>query len=260
MKLPGRSAIVAGGAGGLGGATVRRLVEQGAGVVILDPDAERSAALADGLGRGRVGAVVGDSNDDDAVHQAIALAQALGTFSIAVSATGVVIPSQPLVSRDGSILSKEALRRQPRDPRVRPVQLGPVVCGRVRRQRSRCRRPTRGDRPDRLDQRLRRSGDHGPVCRSEGGDRVDDPPHGEGSAPRSGIRVCAVAPGAFATPRLSSPEVQEMLVRDVTFPARVGQPDEYASLVEQIITNPYLNGEVIRIDGGARLGPRMGAR
>jgi NAD(P)-dependent dehydrogenase (short-subunit alcohol dehydrogenase family) len=72
-----------------------------------------------------------------------------------------------------------------------------------------------------------------------------------------GIRVCAIAPGAFETPRLSSPQVQQLLVRDVTFPKRIGQPDEYASLVEQIITNSYLNGEVIRIDGGARLSPKM---
>jgi NAD(P)-dependent dehydrogenase (short-subunit alcohol dehydrogenase family) len=72
-----------------------------------------------------------------------------------------------------------------------------------------------------------------------------------------GIRVCTIAPGAFATPRLSSPRVQQLLVRDVAFPKRVGNPDEYASLVEQIVTNPYLNGEVIRLDGGARLSPQM---
>jgi NAD(P)-dependent dehydrogenase (short-subunit alcohol dehydrogenase family) len=73
-----------------------------------------------------------------------------------------------------------------------------------------------------------------------------------------GVRVCAIAPGAFATPRLSSPEIQELLVRDVAFPKRVGQPYEFASLVELIVTNPYLNGEVIRLDGGARLSPTMG--
>ena len=52
-------------------------------------------------------------------------------------------------------------------------------------------------------------------------------------------------------PRLSSPQVQQLLVRDVVFPKRIGDPDEYASLVELIVTNPYLNGEVIRLDGGA---------
>ena len=48
-----------------------------------------------------------------------------------------------------------------------------------------------------------------------------------------------------------------VLVRDVAFPQRLGRPDEYASLVELIVTNPYLNGEVIRLDGGARLSPKM---
>lgn len=75
-----------------------------------------------------------------------------------------------------------------------------------------------------------------------------------------GIRVCAIAPGAFATPRLSSPQVQQILVQDVLFPKRIGDPREYASLVEAIVTNPYLNGEVIRLDGGARLSPSMRMR
>ena len=259
MKLPGRSAIVAGGAGGLGGATVRRLVEQGAGVVILDPDEERSAALADGLGRGRVGAVVGDSNDDDAVHQAIALAQALGTFSIAVSATGVVIPSQPLVSRDGSILSKEALRAN-----LEIHVCGPFNLARLSAAAFATNDPDADGQRGVIVQTASISAFDGqvtmvPYAAAKGAIVSMTLPMARDLAPL-GIRVCAVAPGAFATPRLSSPEVQEMLVRDVTFPARVGQPDEYASLVEQIITNPYLNGEVIRIDGGARLGPRMGAR
>ena len=81
---------------------------RGAGVVVLDPDADRSAALVAELGAG-ASAVTGDSNDDDAVAEAIERGPALGTFSIAVSATGVVIPSQPLVGRDGSLLGKEVL-------------------------------------------------------------------------------------------------------------------------------------------------------
>jgi NAD(P)-dependent dehydrogenase (short-subunit alcohol dehydrogenase family) len=74
-----------------------------------------------------------------------------------------------------------------------------------------------------------------------------------------GVRVCAVAPGAFATPRLSSPAVQALLVRDVAFPERVGRPEEFGSLVEAIVRNPYMNGAVIRLDGGARLRPDMRA-
>jgi NAD(P)-dependent dehydrogenase (short-subunit alcohol dehydrogenase family) len=74
-----------------------------------------------------------------------------------------------------------------------------------------------------------------------------------------GVRVCAIAPGAFATPRLSSPQVQEMLMQDVIFPRRLGHPEDYALLVETIVRNSYLNGEVIRLDGAARLSKEMTA-
>ena len=75
-----------------------------------------------------------------------------------------------------------------------------------------------------------------------------------------GVRVCAIAPGAIATPRLSSPQVHQLLVRDIVFPKRVGRADEYARLAEAIIRNPYLNGEVIRLDGGARLSAELAPR
>ena len=131
MDLTGRSAIVAGGAGGLGGATVRRLASRGVGVLVLDPDVERSGALVDELGD-RV-AVDGDSNDDDAVGVAIDRARSLGTLSIAVSATGVVIPSRRLVDSDGSVLAKEALLANLELHVVRPVQPGEADRRGVRR-------------------------------------------------------------------------------------------------------------------------------
>ncbi|MDD9370052.1 MAG: SDR family NAD(P)-dependent oxidoreductase [Acidimicrobiales bacterium] len=71
-----------------------------------------------------------------------------------------------------------------------------------------------------------------------------------------GVRVCAIAPGAVLT-RVASPVVQDMLRRDVVFPGRLGHPDEYALLAEAIIRNPYLNGEVIRLDGATRLSSEM---
>jgi len=108
MEIEGRSAVVAGGAGGLGSATVRHLAGLGAGVVVLDPDAERSAALVDELGH-RVTAVTGDSNDDDAVAAAISAARSLGVFSIAISATGIIIRSPRLVAPDGTVIPKDVL-------------------------------------------------------------------------------------------------------------------------------------------------------
>jgi NAD(P)-dependent dehydrogenase (short-subunit alcohol dehydrogenase family) len=81
MDLEGRSALVTGGAGGLGSAVVRRLVEQGTGVAIFDRDLDRGAELAKELGDATV-AVGGDVNDDDAVAAAIEAARSLGTFSL----------------------------------------------------------------------------------------------------------------------------------------------------------------------------------
>lgn len=72
--------------------------------------------------------------------------------------------------------------------------------------------------------------------------------------------MCAIAPGACLTPRISSPQVQALLTEDVVFPKRLGHPHEYALLVEAIVRNPFLNGEVIRLDAATRLGPTMGRR
>jgi NAD(P)-dependent dehydrogenase (short-subunit alcohol dehydrogenase family) len=73
----------------------------------------------------------------------------------------------------------------------------------------------------------------------------------------SGIRVCAIAPGPMATAAMQhlDESVRADLVRDVAFPPRMGRPEEFAQLVEAIATNPYLNGENIRLDGGVRLPP-----
>ena len=109
MQLEGRSAIVAGGAGGLGAATVRRLAALGVGVVVLDPNADRADTLVRELG-GSAATVAGDSNDDDAVVAAISAARDLGIFSIAASATGVVIRSPRLVDRDGTPMPKKVLQ------------------------------------------------------------------------------------------------------------------------------------------------------
>jgi len=75
---------------------------------------------------------------------------------------------------------------------------------------------------------------------------------------RSGIRVMTIAPGIFETPMMSSltPDVQEALGKMVPFPPRLGRPDEFASLVREIVVNPMLNGEVIRLDGAIRMAPR----
>jgi NAD(P)-dependent dehydrogenase (short-subunit alcohol dehydrogenase family) len=75
---------------------------------------------------------------------------------------------------------------------------------------------------------------------------------------RVGVRVCAVAPGIFDTPMLGQlpDQVREGLAASVPFPARLGRPEEFALLACQIAEHPYLNGEVIRLDGALRMAPR----
>jgi NAD(P)-dependent dehydrogenase (short-subunit alcohol dehydrogenase family) len=73
-----------------------------------------------------------------------------------------------------------------------------------------------------------------------------------------GIRVCAIAPGTMGTPLMQSvsDQVRDHLVENIMFPKRMGRPEEFALLVESIARNPYLNGEVIRLDGALRFPPK----
>ena len=73
-----------------------------------------------------------------------------------------------------------------------------------------------------------------------------------------GIRVCAIAPGTMGTPlMMSAPDsLKDKLVENIVFPHRMGEPEEFALLVESIVRNPYLNGENIRLDGALRFPPK----
>jgi NAD(P)-dependent dehydrogenase (short-subunit alcohol dehydrogenase family) len=252
MQLEGRSAVVAGGAGGLGAATVLRLAGQGVGVVILDPDHDRAASLT-AEASDRVIAVTGDSNDDDAVAEAIAAARSLGLFSIVVSATGVVIPSPRLVRRDGSAMPKEIL--------LANLELhvqGPFNLARLSAAAFAHNTPDADGQRGVIVQTASISAFDGqatmvPYAAAKGAVVAMTLPMARDLAPL-GVRVCAIAPGAIATPRLAAaPQAQEPLLANAVFPVRLGKPEEYALLAEAIIRNPYLNGEVIRLDGAVRL-------
>ena len=75
---------------------------------------------------------------------------------------------------------------------------------------------------------------------------------------RSGIRVCTIAPGIFETPMMlgASDKVRLPLIDMVQFPKRLGDAPEFALLAKQIVENPYLNGETIRLDAGIRMQPK----
>jgi 3-hydroxyacyl-CoA dehydrogenase/3-hydroxy-2-methylbutyryl-CoA dehydrogenase len=109
MELRGRAAIVTGGAGGLGAATVRRLVALGAGVAVFDRDEQRGAALAEELGGGVV-AVGGDVTDDEAVGAAVKAAQSVGTLSVVVNVAGGATGAGRTVGRDRTPLDMGIFR------------------------------------------------------------------------------------------------------------------------------------------------------
>ena len=256
MDLDGRAAIITGGAGGLGAATVRRFVEQGVGVAIFDRDLDRATALADELGAPAV-AVGGDVNDDDAVGAAIAAAQGLGPLSIVVNVAGGGVGGGRTVGRDGTPHDKTAF--------TATMDMNAVGTFNVTRLAAAA---MAGNEPDDQGQRgvvvntasiAGIEGQTGQLAYGAAKAAILGMtlPMARDLAPL-GIRVCAIAPGTMGTPlMLSVPEqMQEHLVSSIVFPKRMGRPEEFALLVESIARNPYLNGENIRLDGALRFPPK----
>jgi NAD(P)-dependent dehydrogenase (short-subunit alcohol dehydrogenase family) len=256
MELQGRSAIVTGGAGGLGAATVGHLASLGVRVAVFDRDGIRAQELADELGDGVV-AVQGDTTDDDDVAGAIAAARAVGTFSILVNVAGGGVGGGRILSRDGTTHDMDDFKAT-----MEMNATGTVNMTRL------CVAAMAQNEPD-------DDGQRGVVVNtgSIAGIEGQSGQLAYGSAKAAilgmtlpmardlapvGIRVCAIAPGTMGTPlMLSVPqEMQDRLVASIMFPKRLGKPSEFAMLVESIVRNPYLNGENIRLDGALRFPPK----
>ena len=255
MELVGRSAVVTGGAGGLGQATVRRLVALGLSVVVFDRRLEPAAALVEELGR-RVVVVAGDVNDDADVETAIAAAQASGPLSVLVSTAGGGVGGGRTVG--------ECLEPHPLDSFARTMSLNAVGTFNVARLVAAAMAT---NRPDDDGQRgvlvhtasiAAMEGQAGQVAYAAAKAAIVGMtlPMARDLAPL-GIRVCTIAPGPMATPVMARvlAVVESDPIEGVLFPDRMGRPEEFALLVEAIVGNPYLNGEVIRLDGGLRLAP-----
>ena len=256
MDLEGRSALVTGGAGGLGGATVRHLVDVGMRVAIFDRDGDRAATLAKELGE-RAAAVAGDVNDDGDVTAAIDAAQQLGTLSLVVNVAGGATGGGRTVGRDGT----------PHDKDVFETTMAMNAFGTFNVSRL-AAAAMAGNEPDDDGQRgvivntasiAGLEGQTGQLAyaAAKGAILGMTLPMARDLAP-SGIRVCAIAPGTMGTPLMLSvnDELKEHLVASIVFPKRMGRPEEFALLVESIARNPYLNGENIRLDGALRFPPK----
>jgi len=250
MQLSQTAAIITGGASGLGQATAQHFRKAGAQVVIFDRDAKRGRQIAKEIGAGFAEV---DVTDQASVAAGIAVAvEKMGKINACVNCAGIA-SGEKTVGRDGP----HALESFQRTININLIGTFNVL---------------------RLAAAEMAKNDAGPdgargVIINTASIAAFDGQMGQAayaaskagiaglSLPvsrdlsRNGIRIMAIAPGIFLTPMLESlgQEIIDGLAVDVTFPKRLGDPAEFASLAGFIVENGYLNGEVIRIDGGLRM-------
>jgi 3-hydroxyacyl-CoA dehydrogenase / 3-hydroxy-2-methylbutyryl-CoA dehydrogenase len=248
-SFAGQSALISGGAGGLRGATARRLLGLGMGVVVFEPDAARAAAFASELGDRAVG-IGGNHLDEADVLAAIAAAQKLGVLTVNVNVAGVAIRAPATATADGKPHDMQVFRDM-----IDLHLTGPFNMSRL------CAAAFAGNEPD-------ADGQRGVIVNTASTAAFDGQARQSAySAAKAGIvgmtlamardlaaigvRTCSIAPGPFGTPRLAATTeaVQSRLIADVAFPKRLGKPEEYASMVEAILRTTFLNGQTIRLDG-----------
>ncbi len=254
MKIDGAGAIVSGGASGLGEATVRRLHEQGAKVLIADVNPEKGEPLAAELG---IAFVQTDVRDEDQVQAAVdEAAKAEGGLRIAIACAGTGIPI------------KVASSKGPHPLEAFKVIIDINLVGTFNLMRLAAFKMLSENEPDAGGERgvlvntasvAAFEGQIGQIAYSASkGGVVGMTITAARDLADKGIRVCTIAPGLFDTPLLAAlPEdAKASLGAQVPFPSRLGQPAEYAQLAAAIVENPMLNGETIRLDGAIRMAPK----
>ncbi|MFJ8861802.1 SDR family NAD(P)-dependent oxidoreductase [Streptomyces sp. NPDC102451] len=251
MQTTGISAVVTGGASGLGLATAKRLVDGGAEVVLLDLPTSDGEAVAREIG---AAFCPGDVTDETDAAAAVTTAARLAPLRVAVNCAGIA-PAARTVGRQG-----------PFDLGLfeRVVRINLVGTFNVLRLAA---AEMAGN--DEID------GERGVIVNTASVAAFDGQiGQAAYSASKAGvagmtlpvardlaglkIRVMAIAPGTFRTPMIAGlpQETQDSLGAQVPHPSRLGEPDEYAALAEHIVHNSMLNGEVIRLDGAIRMAPK----
>jgi NAD(P)-dependent dehydrogenase (short-subunit alcohol dehydrogenase family) len=252
MKIENTIAVVTGGASGLGEATIRSLVSNGACAAIFDVQEDKGEALSEELGE-RVIFVNADITDGDKTQEAInKVIDTFGGISIVVNCAGV--------ADAGKLVGKKGPLPLASFNKVIGINLTGTV------------NVTRLAVEQMIKNTPNEDGEKGVVINTASAAAFDGQ-IGQVAYSASkaavvgmtlplarecasyGVRVMTIAPGIFMTPMIQGmPEaVQEALGKMIPFPPRLGKGVEYARLVTQIIENPYLNGEVIRLDGAVRM-------
>ena len=273
MEFAGVSAIVTGGAGGLGAAVVARFAALGASVVLVDRDERRSLEVAEAVGGtgavggaavgsdpGTVSVVVGDALDDETVHEAIDAARSLGRLSVLVNLAGGAVGGGSTVRGDATPHSQGSF--------VDTLMLNVAGTFNVARLVAAAMAHDAGaasadgtEVPERgviinTASIAAFEGQRGQVAYAAAKAAIVGMtlPMARDLAP-FGIRVCTIAPGPMATPVMERvlDKLEVDPAKGVVFPKRMGDPAEFALAVEMIVRNPYLNGETIRLDAALRL-------
>lgn len=253
MEIPGKKAVVVGGASGMARATAEQLAGRGASVAILDLPTSAGAEVAEGLG-GTFHPC--DVTDFDGAGAALAAAvDALGGLHVAVNTAGGGIGARTL-GKEGP---------HPLDDFRRVIDLNLVATFNLNRLQAEAmsrNEPDDGERGVIIDTAS--------IAAFEG--QIGQVAYTAAKAGIAGmtltmardlgslgIRVLAIAPSLFSTGLTAgiTDEIEASLTKDAAFPKRMGRPDEYARLAIAIVENPMLNGATIRLDGGQRFAPKM---
>ena len=253
MKIEGTVSIITGGVSGLGEATARTLIEAGGRVALLDLNKEKGEALADELGDAAAFFPLNVSKNEEVESTIDKVKETFGAFNIVINCAGIG-GSVKIVGKDGVV---------PVEWFTNIVNVNLVGTFLM----------IRATAPALMENSPNDQGERG-VYINTGSIAAHDGQVGQAAYSASkggivsmtltlarefadnGIRIMTILPGIFNTPLLSNnpPPVLERLCKQVPFPARLGEPSEYASLARHIVENPYLNGEVIRLDGAMRMG------
>jgi NAD(P)-dependent dehydrogenase (short-subunit alcohol dehydrogenase family) len=253
MQITGCSAIVVGGAGGLGEATVRRLHGAGAKVVVADLADEKGQKLEKELG---VRYARTDATSTADVEAAIAEAESLGPLRISVDTHGGPASGGRLVGKDGTPLDLDGFRTTIDVYLTGVFNVMRLIAAAMARQE-----PVDGARGVIVNTAsiAAYEGQIGqlPYAAAKGGVVSMTLVAARDLSPL-GIRVVTIAPGTFLTPAYgqAGDQLEAYWGPQVPHPKRMGRPAEYATMVASICENDYLNGEVIRLDGALRFPPK----
>ena len=252
MKLDGVAAIVTGGGSGLGRATAEALAARGAKVAVFDLNSAAAQDVAKAIGGL---ALAGDVADEVAAGGAIAKAAAVhGAARVLINCAGIGTPKR-VVGREGPqpLADFEKVIRVNLIGTFNMIRLAGAEMAKLE--------PIDGERGVVISTASIAAFDgqigQAAYSASKGGVVAMTLPTARELA-QFAVRVNTIAPGVFMTPMMAGlPQpAQDSLGASVPFPARLGQPAEYAALAVHIVENGYINGETIRIDGALRMAPK----